>query len=96
MIGRATRILLLAGALIAAPAMAWTPHSAAALLDASFPTADACQHALDSARRHEQATPSEPVHGLSYARLFEQGRCAVAHHDTGSVWRIRMHWVRRP
>ena len=77
-------------------AKAWTPHSAAALLDASFPSEQACQTALDSAREHERLTPSKPVHDLSYARLFAQARCGSAVRKTGIVWRIRMHWPRRP
>jgi len=78
----------------AAPASAgdWTPHTAAALLDTSFPTADACQRALDDARKDEGH--ARPVHGLSYARLFAQGRCHVFH-ESGAAWRIRMHWTPR-
>ncbi len=79
-----------------ARAKAWTPHSAAALLDASFSSEQACQTALDAAREHERLTPSKPVHDLSYARLFAQARCGSATHNTGVVWRIRMHWPRRP
>ncbi|MGY2732943.1 hypothetical protein [Sphingomonas sp. UYP23] len=78
-----------------AHAKAWTPHSAAALLDASFPSEHACQIALDAAREHERLTPSKPVHDLSYARLFAQARCGSAVRKTGVVWRIRMHWPRR-
>jgi len=69
----------------------WTPHSAAALLDASFGSAAECQQQLDQARARVSHAP--PVHGLSYARLFAQGRCEVEHAQ-GDVWRIRMHWPR--
>jgi len=80
-----------------APAAAqdWTPHAAAALLDATFPAAEACQRALDDARRRESR--DAPVQGLSYTHLFEQGRCQSFTRRTSSGWRIRMHWVpRRP
>lgn len=78
-----------------APAKAWTPHSAAALLDASFASEQACRTALDAAREHERLTPSKPVHDLSYARLFAQARCAGATRQGQIVWRLRMHWPRR-
>lgn len=89
-------VLLAVAPTAPAPAKAWTPHSAAALLDASFQSAQACQTALDAAREHERLTPSKPVHNLSYARLFAQARCGSATHTSGVVWRIRMHWPRRP
>lgn len=97
MIPRTAKRVALIATLCAAPAIAqpWTPHSAAALLDASFPTEAACQHALDDARRHEHAHPSDPVHGLSYKALFDQGRCRTFQHKGVSAWRIRMHWKRR-
>jgi hypothetical protein len=69
----------------------WTPHSAAALLDASFGSAAECQQQLDQARARVSHAP--PVHGLSYARLFAQGRCE-AEHPQGDIWRIRMHWTK--
>ena len=86
---------LLAAALLALPAPAsdWTPHSAAALLDASFPTSEACERALADARRRE--SHARPVHGLSYGNLFAQGRCHSFHHDGRLAWRIRMHWKPR-
>lgn len=73
----------------------WTAHSAAALLDASFASAQACQAALDAARAHERTAPSKPVHDLSYANLFDQARCGGVTHTSGIVWRIRMHWPQR-
>ncbi|WP_404712979.1 hypothetical protein [Sphingomonas sp. MMS24-J13] len=88
-------IALIAGALLVTPTLAsdWTPHSAAALLDASFPTAEACEQALADARRHESR--AHPVHGLSYRNLFAQGRCHSFHHESRLTWRIRMHWKQR-
>lgn len=79
----------------AAPAEArdWTPHTAAALLDASFPTAEACRKALGDARRRESR--AGPVDGLSYTHLFEQGRCHDFVRDGSVGWRIRMHWQAR-
>lgn len=86
---------LTAAALLAVQAGArdWTPHSAAALLDASFPTAEACEKALADARRHE--SHARPVHGLSYTNLFAQGRCHSFAQDNRQAWRIRMHWKQR-
>jgi hypothetical protein len=86
---------LLAMAMLALPASArdWTPHTAAALLDASFPTAEACEQALTDARRRE--SKAHPVHGLSYTNLFAQGRCHSFSHDNRMAWRIRMHWKQR-
>ncbi|WP_206238972.1 hypothetical protein [Novosphingobium terrae] len=87
-------------ALLAAPAAEdWTPHSAAALLDASFGSAAECQQQLDAARARVSHAP--PVHGLGYDRLFAQGRCEPERQVTPAnapVWRIRMHWpkVKRP
>lgn len=91
-------LVLLASTPVAtpAPAKAWTPHSAAALLDASFASEQACQTALDAAREHERLTPSKPVHDLSYARLFAQARCGSVTRKSSIVWRLRMHWLRRP
>ncbi len=88
-------LMLLAAGLAAAPAAPhdWTPHTAAALLDASFPTADACQKALDDARQRESR--AKPVRGLSYTNLFAQGRCHSFHHAGALSWRIRMHWQQR-
>lgn len=89
---------LLLLALLAAPAEPadWTPHSAAALLDASFGSAAECQQQLDAARARVSHAP--PVHGLGYDRLFAQGRCEaerqVAPTAGAPVWRIRMHWPR--
>lgn len=85
--------LLLACDVTLAEAQDWTPHAAAALLDASFPTAEACQRALDDARRRESR--AKPVHGLSYTHLFEQGRCQSVTRKDAPVWRIRMHWTPR-
>lgn len=83
--------------LVAAPGFAeptdWTPHTAAALLDATFPSADACQHALDTARRRESR--GQHVKGLSYTQLFQQGRCQSFRHEAGLAWRIGMHWTPR-
>lgn len=76
-----------------AHAQDWTPHVAAALLDATYPSADACQRALDDARRRESR--AAPVRGLSYTHLFEQGRCQSFVHDGAEAWRIRMHWKSR-
>ncbi len=88
-------IALLAIGLAVAPATArdWTPHAAAALLDASFPTAEACQKALDDARQRESR--AKPVRGLSYTNLFAQGRCHSFRHTGALAWRIRMHWQQR-
>jgi hypothetical protein len=82
-------------ALLALPAVArdWTPHTAAALLDARFPTAAECDRALSDARRRE--SHARPVHGLSYTELFAQGRCHSFVHDNRQAWRIRMHWKQR-
>ncbi|WP_068080598.1 hypothetical protein [Novosphingobium rosa] len=71
----------------------WTPHSAAALLDASFGSAAECQQQLDEARARVSHAP--PVHGLGYDRLFAQGRCEterLAATAGAPVWRIHMHW----
>lgn len=88
-------IVLIAASLGASPGLAsdWTPHSAAALLDANFPTADACEQALADARRRESR--ARPVHGLSYTNLFAQGRCHSFRHESRLAWRIRMHWKPR-
>ncbi|WP_150127034.1 hypothetical protein [Sphingomonas panacis] len=85
--------VLLGCAAPAAAAQDWTPHAAAALLDATFPTAQACQRALDDARRRESR--AAPVNGLSYTHLFEQGRCQSSAHQGTPAWRIRMHWTPR-
>jgi hypothetical protein len=81
--------------LAAAPAAArdWTPHSAAALLDTTFPDAASCQAALDDARQRE--SHARPVRGLSYTHLFEQGACRSFHREDTSGWRIRMEWRKR-
>jgi hypothetical protein len=71
----------------------WTPHTAAALLDAHFATLDACEGALEDARSRESR--AKPVHGLSYTRLFTQGRCHSYVRDGAQAWRIRMHWTPR-
>jgi len=68
----------------------WTPHSAAALLDTTFPTVEACTRALDDARRRESR--AHPVRGLSYTHLFEQGACRSFRHHGDAAWRIRMEW----
>ena len=87
------RAVLVAAIATAVPAGArdWTPHSAAALLDTTFPSADACQRALDDARRRESR--AHPVRGLSYTHLFEQGACRSFRHQNDTAWRIRMEWT---
>ncbi len=84
--------VLLAASGLAMPAHGrdWTPHSAAALLDTTFPTADACVHALNDARRRESR--AHLVRGLSYTHLFEQGACRSFRHHGDTAWRIRMEW----
>jgi hypothetical protein len=87
----AAAIALLA-ATLAAPVGArdWTPHTAAALLDDTFETAEACQSALDDARRRE--SHAHPERKLNYTHLFEQGACRSFRHDGVLAWRIRMEW----
>ena len=85
--------MLFGCAVPAAAAQDWTPHAAAALLDATFPTAQTCQRALDDARRRESR--AAPVNGLSYTHLFEQGRCQSSAHKGEIAWRIHMHWAPR-
>jgi hypothetical protein len=79
-------------AMLAAPVGArdWTPHMAAALLDDTFETAEACQSALDDARRRE--SHAHPDRKLNYSHLFEQGACRSFRHDGTLAWRIRMEW----
>jgi hypothetical protein len=84
-------VALLAGPVRTASARDWTPHTAAALLDANFSSALACQTALKEARETRSEAP--PVHGLSYEHLFEQAHCRSFHHDGGIAWRIRMNWT---
>lgn len=89
----ALALALACTAVTPAAARTWTPHTAAAVLDATFPSAPACQAALEDARR--RADRAEHVNGLTYARLFEQGRCHGFRHDGVEAWRIRMHWAPR-
>ena len=70
----------------------WDAHAAAAVLDASFDTSDACQASLARAMAAE-STPSADI-DPRLRDLFTHARCTPVSGEEGVTYAMRLHWPR--
>jgi hypothetical protein len=70
----------------------WDAHAAAAVLDASFDSSDACEASLTQARAAE-STPSADI-DPRLRDLFTHARCTPVASEEGVAYAMRLHWPR--
>jgi hypothetical protein len=74
------------------PDSPWDAHAAAAVLDASFETSEACEASLSRARAAE-STPAADI-DPRLRDLFTHARCTLVVTPQGPSYGLRLHWPR--